>query len=56
MPQLHRCVVHWLVAALAVAPASFSAAAGSAPVRVASLNLCTDQLLLALADQARSSP
>lgn len=49
MPQLRRCVVHGFGAMLAAALAS-SALAGPAPRRVASLNLCTDQLLLALAD------
>jgi iron complex transport system substrate-binding protein len=50
MPQLRRCVVHWLGRALAIVLASSSASAASGPQRVASLNLCTDQLLLALAD------
>jgi iron complex transport system substrate-binding protein len=49
MPQLRRRVVHWFGALLAVALAS-SALAGPAPRHVVSLNLCTDQLLIALAD------
>jgi iron complex transport system substrate-binding protein len=50
MPQLRRCVVHWFAGALACLLVSASATAGSAPRRVVSLNLCADQLLLALAD------
>ena len=55
--MLHRSVISYAAWVLLSCPAIFAAGAQAQtrPERVASLNLCTDQLLLALADRSQIS-
>jgi len=53
MPWRSLCLAGWLILAGAALSAAGPVQAQPAPRRVASLNLCTDQLLLALADRSQ---
>jgi hypothetical protein len=48
-----RLMLKWLMHAVAVVALALPASASAAAPRIISMNICTDQLLLALADPAQ---